>query len=139
MNDLLIGGWVRLGLRWQALARYRLRRGFPAGIRVAYKTLPHALRASQGGVALTLPAAVQGCASHGGPTGRRHYIFALCEWLRYAGSNSATSAFSSCSSFTVASIFERLKSFTGTPCTISQSPGTGTRIGKLHMSPFSIP
>ena len=79
-----------------------------------------ALRASEGGVALTLPAAVQGCA-------------------RYAGISSATIAFSSFSSFTVASIFERLKSFTGTPCTISQSPGVGTRIGKLQMSPFSIP
>ena len=57
----------------------------------------------------------------------------------YAGSSSATIAFSSCNSFTVASIFERLKSFTGTPCTISHSSGTGTRIGKLQMIPFSIP
>src|SRR6266852_44650 len=40
----------------------------------------------------------------------------------YLGSNSLTSAFSSFNSFTVASIFPRLNSLIGSPCTISKLP-----------------
>ena len=56
----------------------------------------------------------------------------------YAGNSSATSAFSSCSSFTVALTFSRLKSFRETPCTTSHFPAAVVAIGKLQMSPFSI-
>lgn len=56
----------------------------------------------------------------------------------YFGSSSETSAFSSCNSFTVASILARLKSFTGTFWTIS-SVLPFERTGNEQISPFSMP
>ena len=52
--------------------------------------------------------------------------------------NSLTSDFSSFSSATDASIFARLKSFIGTPCTISHFPPR-TRTGNDEINPFSTP
>ncbi|OQB88620.1 MAG: hypothetical protein BWX84_02887 [Verrucomicrobia bacterium ADurb.Bin118] len=56
---------------------------------------------------------------------------------RYWGSKSFTSARSSFNSFTVASIFPRLNSLSGTPCTISQCCPS-LRTGNEQMRPFSI-
>ena len=50
--------------------------------------------------------------------------------------NSLTSDFSSLSSATDASIFARLKSFIGRPCTISHFPER-TRTGNDEINPFS--
>ena len=52
--------------------------------------------------------------------------------------NSLTSDFSSFSSATDASIFARLKSFIGRPCTISHFPER-TRTGNDEINPFSTP
>ena len=52
--------------------------------------------------------------------------------------NSLTSDFSSFNSATDASIFERLKSFIGTPCTISHFPSR-TRTGNDEIKPCSTP
>jgi|SRR3954469_13527332 hypothetical protein len=52
--------------------------------------------------------------------------------------NSATSVFSSFNSATDASIFARLKSFIGSPCTISHFPPR-MRKGKEEIKPFSTP
>ena len=51
---------LALGLRWQATARHRFWMGFLAGTTLARNVQPHASRASEGGVALSLPAALQG-------------------------------------------------------------------------------
>ena len=50
--------------------------------------------------------------------------------------NSLTSDFSSFNSATDASIFARLKSFIGSPCTISHFPAR-TRTGNDEINPFS--
>jgi hypothetical protein len=52
--------------------------------------------------------------------------------------NSLTSDFSSFSSDIEASIFARLKSFIGSPCTISLLPPR-TRTGNDEINPFSTP
>ncbi len=52
--------------------------------------------------------------------------------------NSLTSDFSSFNSANDASIFERLKSFIGSPCTISHFPPR-TRTGNDEINPFSTP
>jgi hypothetical protein len=52
--------------------------------------------------------------------------------------NSPTSDFSSFNSATDASIFARLKSFIGSPCTISHFPPR-TRTGNDEITPFSTP
>ncbi len=55
------------------------------------------------------------------------------------GSNSLTIARSSFNSFSVASIFARLNSVSGTSCTISHFPSPAVRIGNEVISPFSHP
>ena len=54
------------------------------------------------------------------------------------GSKSATMARSSFNSLTVASIFARLNSFTGTPWTIC-NPSPSLRTGNEQIKPFSMP
>ena len=71
----------------------------------------------------------------------RDVRFAQHDSAVYAGSyeiNSLTSDFSSFNSATDASIFARLKSFIGRPCTISHFPPR-TRTGNDEINPFSTP
>src|SRR5436190_4672384 len=85
---------------------------------------------------------------HGGPRGggldereigQRSQVACLWRKQHYlGGKSSATSERSSFNSFTVASIFERLNSFTGRPSTISSFCPL-LRIGNDEINPFSTP
>ena len=69
------------------------------------------------------------------------FRFAQHDSVVYAGFygiNSLTSDFSSFNSATDASIFARLKSLIGRPCTISHFPPR-TRTGNDEINPFSTP
>ncbi len=69
-------------------------------------------------------------------TGRSRDRVSRNERVKRGYINSLTSDFSSFNSATDASIFARLKSFIGTPCTISHFPPR-TRTGNDEINPFS--